>query len=358
MVSSGDWLVPRMRARSACRSRRWPTGRGRSCRAARPGLAGGPAPAVAGGGGGAALVTFAWGRRIGGARLGPASAACLAAMELFIAYGRRGVAELQLALYCNLALLVFDQLLERPTLALRAAFGLALGLALLAKATAGLMIVLLPVALTLILQRRWRGPRLAPRNWSGRGGHRHRPGVVRRDHDARPRGLADAPGRAAAAAGPGRRSRGPAVGRALPPGLVPLLFAAAGATPAAGRAAGLGPAPRAEHPPGRASCRARASCSCVFASLFVAFTLLPQKQKHYMVPLLPTLAILLGRGGAGARAPRAAGFGDRQTPGLRRGALGRCSRWARRPCARPEEATACPWPWVWRRSASRWRCCW
>lgn len=300
MVTTGDWLVPRYGG--AVRLQKPPlaywTGAAVSELMGQASLVALRLPSVV-----AAVallfVTFAWGRRVGGARLGLASAACLVTMELFIAYGRRGVAEMQLALYTSLALLLFDVLLERPRPGLRAGFGVALGLALLAKATAGLMIVLVPIAVTLSLRHRWRSAlRLRNLAWLGvavaiglswyaailaavPGGWRMLEAEL-----LLPLGVGADPDLVASGGSAAAHYNG--IGfhfNSLLTGATPVLAALLWwAVRRAGSSGAWREQPRARF------------VFVVFASLFVAFTLLPQKQKHYMLPLLPSLAILLAEG--------------------------------------------------------------
>lgn len=294
MVASGDWLVPRYEG--AVRLNKPPlaywAGAVVSSALGEASLLAVRLPSLVAGIG-LLLVTFAWGRRVGGARLGLAATACLVAMELVIAYGRRGVAEMELAFAANLALYLFDRLLDEPRTALRAAFGLALGLALLAKATAGLMLVAVPVVVTLTLRRRWRSA-LALRNlvWVAAAfalGAAWYAAILAFVPDGwrlleadllLPFGVEDA---------------APQVGAAHfnPPwfhlhslltGATPALLLLPWAIARAARTRLWQRLPRQRF------------AFVVFASLFVAFSLLPQKQKHYMLPLLPALAILLADG--------------------------------------------------------------
>ncbi|HYN64331.1 MAG TPA: glycosyltransferase family 39 protein, partial [Candidatus Limnocylindrales bacterium] len=302
MVSSGDWLVPHYDG--AVRLNKPPlaywTGALVSTLLGQASLLALRLPALAAGVG-LLLVTYAWGRRVGGARLGLAAAACLAAMELASTYGRRGVADMQLALFTNLALLCFAGLLERPGPALRAGFAVALGLALLAKATAGLLIVGLPIALTLAIHHRWREAlRLRNLTWValavGIGlawyvailGFMPGSGPILERLMLLPLGV-DGPDGAPSATHfhPPWFHLGSLLLGASPALVVMLPWAAARAwSSRAWR----------EQPRHR-------FVLIVFASLFLAFSLLPQKQKHYMLPLLPALAILLADG-ALARARR------------------------------------------------------
>ena len=294
MLSSGDWLVPRLEG--TVRLNKPPlaywTGAAASWALGEASLAALRLPSLLAAAG-LLLVTYAWGRRVGGPRLGLAAAACLAAMELTIAYGHRGVAEMQLALYCNLALLCFDRVLEEPGLAWRAGFGLCLGLALLAKATAGLMLVGVPVAVILTARRRWRDA-LAPRNlvWVAVAlglGLAWYVAIVSRVPGSLQRLEADLllpVGAEEAELAPGAAHYNPPwfhVGSLLK-GAVPAFLLLPWAVRRAASTRLWRGMPRHRF------------VLVVFASLFVAFSLLPQKQKHYMLPLLPSLAILLADG--------------------------------------------------------------
>lgn len=162
MVLSGDWLVPRL---------------GAKIRLAKPplfywvGATTGKLlddtdriavrlPSALAGVALAALV-MVWASTLGGSWAGPAAGAALAATVQFFASGRRGDAEMLLALLCTATLFVFDRIHVANRRALLPLFGVLAGLALLTKATAVILIVALPILAFLALQgelRRLRDP--------------------------------------------------------------------------------------------------------------------------------------------------------------------------------------------------------
>ena len=106
-------------------------------------------------------VVMAWGASLGGIGRGLAAGAALVAMYQLTASGRRGDAEMLLALFCAASLFVFDQLYVTHRRALLPLFGVLAGLALLSKATAVFLVVALPLLLFLALRgdlRRLRDP--------------------------------------------------------------------------------------------------------------------------------------------------------------------------------------------------------
>ena len=294
MVGSGDWLLPRYDGE--IRLQKPPLaywlGATVSTVAGEPTLFALRLPSLAAGVA-LLLVVFAWGRSLGGPRLGLAAAACLVAMESFFALSRRGVAEMELALFTTLALFAFDRALREPGLGPRALFGVALGLALLAKASAALMIVALPIVVVLTARRLWLRA-LAPRNgaWLLAAlaiGAAWYVVILLTVPDAwellrayllKPLGVdEDAAGTSAAHDRPVWYHLKTLTSAALPALLLlPWLVRRA----RAGRLARDEPRLR--------------WLWIVLATDFVAFSLLPQKQKHYMLPLLPLLALLLADG--------------------------------------------------------------
>jgi len=154
MVESGDWLVPRLGeiarlqkpplfywagaavATVTSDSSAWSVRFVSACAAF--GLAG---------------VMLAWGRALGGGGLALAAAACLAAMQQFGSSGRRGDAEMLLAFLSTAALLCFDRMHAERRAKLLPVFALLLGLAILTKATAVLITVAAPIAVFLALRR-------------------------------------------------------------------------------------------------------------------------------------------------------------------------------------------------------------
>ncbi len=162
MVRSGDWLVPRVQGQP--RLQKPPLLYWVGAALAQTLDDTGPFPvrlssAVAT----LALVgvIMAWGASLGGFGRGLVSAAALVAMYQLIASGRRGDAEMLLALFCAASLFAFDRLHATRGRALLPVFGVLAGLALLAKATAMFLVVPLPILVYLALQgelRRLRDP--------------------------------------------------------------------------------------------------------------------------------------------------------------------------------------------------------
>jgi 4-amino-4-deoxy-L-arabinose transferase-like glycosyltransferase len=231
---------------------------------------------------------FLWGRRVGGFANGALAALCLLSMFKFWELARRGDAEMMLACLTAQALFAFDCIYrEQRRDLLPWFFGAAL-LAFLAKATAAVLAIGLPIALCLGIDRSL--GRVVRRDilaWTLACGVACLawyaaillwvPGAfaVLRESLLLPLGLVAAADAAAhvrpvwyyvpklpAAAGPAVL-------------LVPLV---------AWHVAARGGAPRLR----RATFPALA-----FASLFVAFSLLPMKQRHYLMPLLPLLALAI-----------------------------------------------------------------
>lgn len=158
MLESGDWLVPRL---------------GEKVRLQKPPLYYWLAAAVEGAAGGAAtvwlrtpsalcallllLVAWGWGRWVGGEGHGLLAALLLVGLIGVAEFGRLGVAETLLAASSSAALLAYEH--ARATGSRRAlgACLLCLAAAVLAKATPVLLTVALPIALDLLLQGRLRG---------------------------------------------------------------------------------------------------------------------------------------------------------------------------------------------------------
>jgi 4-amino-4-deoxy-L-arabinose transferase-like glycosyltransferase len=295
MLESGDWVVPRRDG--VVRLHKPPLAYWTSAAAAR--LTGEDdlfalrLPSVLASVG-RVLLTYAWGRAAGGARAGLAAAAALMFMQSFFALGRRGVAEMQLALYCQLALYAFLRLHAGGGRAWLAVFAAGLAGGVLAKATVALLVVGLPIAAFLGWQGSWRRVlRPSVALWValgvGLGGAWY--GVVLvRVPDAwdtlhaqlvLPLG-ADVDEDVATALH----------ARPVWTYVRLLLVAAAPAVLAAPWAL-------------RRAVASRVWCTepglrlaaLTFGSLFVAFSLIPGKQKHYLLPLLPSLALLLGASG-------------------------------------------------------------
>jgi 4-amino-4-deoxy-L-arabinose transferase-like glycosyltransferase len=294
MLATGDWLVPHHEG--AVRLQKPPlaywTGAAASKLLGCPSLWALRLPSILAGIGLIALV-YAWGRSAGGERLGLSAAATLAVMESVVAHGQRGTAEMQLALLATLALVLFQRLLGRDSLALRAAFALALALALLAKATAAVLVVGLPVAIGVAMAGHW---------WSAL-----RPSsLVWLLASAVPLAAwytilllrvpeAGATLREIALLPMGLRTPGSSVGATHYESgtfyLCQLPLAAAPAIVLLPWAVQRGRATRLWR-----GLPAQRFATVALASQFAAFILLPQKQKHYMLPLLPFLALLLADG--------------------------------------------------------------
>ncbi len=154
MVESGEWLVPRLG--STVRLQKPPLFYWAGAVVAELSGDTGPwsARAVSGAAGLAlAALLLVWGRALGGGGLGLIAAGSLVAMQQFTSSGRRGDAEMLLALLSTAALLCFDRMHQERRRALLPVFAGLLGLAFLAKATAVLFSVVLPIAVYLALRR-------------------------------------------------------------------------------------------------------------------------------------------------------------------------------------------------------------
>ncbi len=104
----------------------------------------------------AALVMH-WARSLGGPVEGLAAGAALLGMLQLLTSGRRGDAEMLLALLCVAALYAFDRLYATRRSACFVCFGALAGLAFLTKATAVLLVVAAPIAVFLALRRELHG---------------------------------------------------------------------------------------------------------------------------------------------------------------------------------------------------------
>ena len=106
-------------------------------------------------------VVMAWATSQGGIGRGLAAGALLVGMYQLTASGRRGDAEMLLAFFCTATLFAFDRLHVTRRRALLPVFGALAGLALLSKATAVFVVVALPILVFLALEgelRRLRDP--------------------------------------------------------------------------------------------------------------------------------------------------------------------------------------------------------
>jgi 4-amino-4-deoxy-L-arabinose transferase-like glycosyltransferase len=154
MVQSGDWLVPRIDG--ALRLQKPPLYYWIGASAVQ--LTGGPVlttlrrvsgiAALA-----LAAAVFAVGYSLGGYTTALASTFALAATALFYIRGRVGDAEMVLALLVFLALAVFERLWRTRDRRLLPPLALLVGLAFLTKATAALLCIFVPIALWLALER-------------------------------------------------------------------------------------------------------------------------------------------------------------------------------------------------------------
>jgi len=97
-----------------------------------------------------------WGRTLGGPLEGLAAGAAFVAMLQVATSGRRGDAEMLLALFCTAALFAFDRLYARRRTVDFVGFGALAGLAFLTKATAVLLTVAGPIVVFLALRRELR----------------------------------------------------------------------------------------------------------------------------------------------------------------------------------------------------------
>jgi len=255
-------------------------------------------------------VTWRWARFLGGPRLGLLSAAALSCMLLPGSEGRTGVAEMFLALFSTLGLFTFDRLSRPPEPGgearhgrLLPLFALWTALAILSKATVALMLLGVPALLLLLLQRRWREA-LAGRvvRWVGLAvvlGFAWYVVVI-----------AVVPGafdtlKATLMLPMGVRLPGveksAAHTRAVHFFIVSILMSAFPVT-------ALVPTMVVRAWRSRLwSGQNVRFAGLAFVSLFLCFSLIPQKQKHYMLPLMPLLAILCAESllSLEARAPAA-----------------------------------------------------
>lgn len=158
MLRTGDFLVPHLQGKPRLQKPPLFYWAGAAV-AARTGDAAGPwsvrAVSACAALGLAALV-FAWGRALRGPGFGLLSAALLAAMLQFLSSGRRGDAEMLLACFACAALFTFDRLDARRRRALLPVFAGVAGLAILSKATAVVFAVALPILVYLWLRRELR----------------------------------------------------------------------------------------------------------------------------------------------------------------------------------------------------------
>lgn len=301
MIGSGDWLVPHL---------------GRVVRLQKPPLfywAGAATATLLGDAGPIAVrlpsavaaialvaLVMRWGGSITGPGTGLAAGAALAAMLQLTVSGRRGDAEMLLALLCVASLVVFDRLHATRRRELLPLFGILTGLAFLTKATAVILVVGLPILVFLAM--------------AGELGRLRNPRVLGTGALALAIGLSWY--MAILALVPG----------ALEILLQILLLPLGAASQHTGNAGHLRPlwwyfsilpvraAPASLLLPVvvwrlwttglyRADPRLRFA-SLTFLVPFVAFSLLPEKQRHYTLVMLPGLALLCAEA-VGALVPRA-----------------------------------------------------
>ncbi|MFI5314125.1 MAG: ArnT family glycosyltransferase [Myxococcota bacterium] len=108
---------------------------------------------------GLAAVVLAWGSTVGGRGEGLVALGLLAAMQQITSSGRRGDAEMLLAFFSAAALFCFDRIHAERRRALLPLFALLAGLAFLTKATAVFITIALPILVALALQRELRSLR-------------------------------------------------------------------------------------------------------------------------------------------------------------------------------------------------------
>ena len=235
-------------------------------------------------------VVYAWGRSLGGVPCGAVSALALLQMAQYWTIGRRGVAEMMLALFATSALFTFDRIYWGGRRRLLPLFFALVALGFLTKATTALLLVGLPIALQLGLDRSFRraGRRdvlawatlcvIACLAWYAVIWVRV-PGAwaVLREALLLPLGLTRSIGSATHARPPWFYL--PRLLEVASPAL--LLAPLALVRPALTRDVFAAP-------------RARFAPLC-FASLLLAFSLIKMKQQHYLAPLLPFLALSLGQ---------------------------------------------------------------
>jgi len=102
------------------------------------------------------VIAWSWGRRLGGPRLGLLAAILVACMPGVGQFGRLGVAESLLAACCAAAMLAWEHAREGGSAGARLGFVAALAGAILAKGTPALLVVGVPVLADLLLRRRLR----------------------------------------------------------------------------------------------------------------------------------------------------------------------------------------------------------
>ena len=248
-----------------------------------------------------------WGRSLGGGGAGLLAAGLLAVMVQVHTSGRRGDAEMLLALLSTAALFCFDRIADGGWRRGLWAFAVLAGLAFLTKATAIVFTIALPILVYLALERRLRALRersvLASLALAAGIGISWYvailvfvPGALQLFRDALLLPLGSGEARAAAHFRPVWWYLSVLPARALPASIaLPLVLWRLGST-------------RLQRGEPR-----RRFAALVFLVPFAAFSLLPQKQKHYTLSMLPGLALC----SADALAAAAREFGARFRWGLR-----------------------------------------
>jgi 4-amino-4-deoxy-L-arabinose transferase-like glycosyltransferase len=156
MYRSGDWLVPRTASTEPPRLQKPPLFYWAATAAAK--LAGGLSVVTLRSvsllaGLGLAVVVFLWGRSVGGFGCGIASTLSLAAVAMFVTRARYGDAESLLALTTTVSLGTFERLWFRRERWLLPLLSTSLALAFLAKGSAAALTIGVPIGVWLTLHR-------------------------------------------------------------------------------------------------------------------------------------------------------------------------------------------------------------
>lgn len=314
MLASGDYVVPRLDGEVRLQKPPlyyW-------LASASAGLCGGPSPSTTRLPSALAALallalTMAWARSIGGPAHALLAGAALIAMMQFHSSGRRGDAEMTLALASTAALWTGRRLLDAPSRGRSVAFAACLALAFLAKATAAFVTVLLPLLAFAAAEGQLR--RLRERRFllavlvAAAAGFAWYGAIVARVPGALDSLLGDA------VLPVGIDAHGDGATHYRPPWyfaskLFGIAFPAILLLPLALRDWIRTRLFRGDPQ--------RRFVAVAFLAAFAAFSLIPQKQKHYLLPALPALALLLADATiAFASAPaRGLRFPARATAGL------------------------------------------
>ncbi len=236
-----------------------------------------------------ALLVFWWGRSLGGTAHGLLAVTLLLLMLQFTTSGRRGDAEMTLALWSTAALFAFERWSMQRTAGRLATFAACLALAFLSKATVAFVTVLLPIVVAAFAERRARDLR-SPRFLGAVVaaivvGFAWYAVVLARVPNALDSLLGDA-------VLPVGVKTGAASGAEhfLPPWyfLDKIWGVAAPASLLIPVAVWRGWRTRLDRGDAR-----RRFAAIAFLAMFVVFSILPQKQRHYLLPTLPFLALAL-----------------------------------------------------------------